>query len=253
MTYSCAVWSRGAATLEEAQQAKLELVCAKLGLEPGMRVLDVGCGWGSFALHAAERHGVRVLGITLSESQVSFARARARQMGMADRVEFRVADYRELRDEPFDAIASIGMVEHVGDSQIDEYARALARALRPGGRLLNHGIAQLRHGEDNDAGPVSERYIFPDGEPLHLSRIQLAFERAGLVTDHVEGFFTDYPRTIGHWLERYESRFEQAVQLAGPERARVWRIYLHAARVGFETGFEGVYQTRSTRRDRQTM
>jgi cyclopropane-fatty-acyl-phospholipid synthase len=210
-------------------------------------VLDVGCGWGSFALHAAERHGVRVLGITLSEQQVRLARERARDAGLEDRVEFRVADYRELREEPFDAVASIGMVEHVGENQIDTYARSLAAQLRPGGRLLNHGIAQLRHGEDNDAGPVSDRYVFPDGEPLHLSRIQLALERAGLVTEHVEGFFTDYPSTLSHWIERFESHYDDAVRLAGSERARIWRVYLHAARVGFETGFEAVYQTRCTR------
>jgi cyclopropane-fatty-acyl-phospholipid synthase len=247
MTYSCAIWSHGATTLEEAQETKLELVCTKLGLEPGMRVLDVGCGWGSFAIHAATRHGVEVLGVTLSEPQVRLARERAREAGVEDKVEFRVADYRELHEEPFDAIASIGMVEHVGDAQIDTYAACLAGLLRPGGRLLNHGIAQLRHGEDNESGAVSERYVFPDGEPLHLSRIQLALERAGLVTEHVEGFFTDYPRTLREWLARFESRFEDAVRLAGSERARVWRVYLHAARVGFETGFEGVYQVRCRR------
>jgi cyclopropane-fatty-acyl-phospholipid synthase len=247
MTYSCGVFSRGATTLEEAQETKLELVCNKLGLEPGMRVLDVGCGWGSFAIHAATRHGASVLGVTLSEPQVLLARERARTMGVEDLVEFRVADYRELSEEPFDAIASIGMVEHVGESQIDTYASCLARLLRPGGELLNHGIAQLQHGDDNDAGPVSDRYVFPDGEPLHLSRIQLALERAGLVTEHVEGFFTDYPRTLASWLERYESRFDEAVRLAGRERARIWRVYLHAARVGFETGFEAVYQVRCRR------
>jgi cyclopropane-fatty-acyl-phospholipid synthase len=250
MTYSCAFWNTGATTLEEAQQAKLELVCKKLALEPGTRVLDVGCGWGSFARHAARDHGARVLGITLSEPQVAYARERARREGLDDRVEFRVGDYRELEAEPFDAICSIGMVEHVGEAQIDTYARHLARLLRPGGRLLNHGIAQLRH-EDTDedyAGPVSDRYIFPDGEPLHLSRIQLALERAGLATEHVEGFFDDYPKTITQWLERYERRYDDAIRIAGSERARIWRLYLHAARVGFEGGLEAVYQVRCTKR-----
>ena len=246
MTYSCAVWRDGATTLEEAQQAKLDTVCRKLALQPGERVLDVGCGWGSFVLHAAQKHGVRALGITLSEPQVEYARARARELGLEDRVEFRVADYRELQAEPFDAICSIGMVEHVGEAQIDTYARSLAGLLRRGGRLLNHGIAQLRH-EDSDedyAGPVSDRYIFPDGEPLHVSRIQLALERAGFATEHLEGFFDDYPKTIGHWLERFERRYADAVRLAGPERARIWRLYLHAARVGFQNGLEAVYQVR---------
>ena len=249
MTYSCGVWNRGAKTLEEAQEAKLELICQKLALEPGMRVLDVGCGWGSFALHAARTRDVKVLGITLSEPQVELAKKRARDAGLDDRVEFRVADYRELREPPFDAISSIGMVEHVGERQIDTYAAALARLLRDGGRLLNHGIAQLRHeDEDEDyAGPVSERFIFPDGEPLHLSRIQLALERAGFVTEHVEGFRDDYPKTISEWISRYESRYDEALRIAGSERARIFRLYLHAARVGFENGLEAVYQTRCTR------
>ena len=153
MTYSCAVWSRGAETLEEAQETKLELVCTKLGLRQGERVLDVGCGWGTFALHAAKRHGVHVTGITLSEPQAVRARQRAPEAGVGDRVDIRVMDYRELRGERFDAIASIGMVEHVGDVNIDAYAQTLADLLEPGGRLLNHGIARLRHGEP-EAGPV---------------------------------------------------------------------------------------------------
>jgi cyclopropane-fatty-acyl-phospholipid synthase len=244
MTYSCAIFSRGARTLEEAQEAKLDLVCAKLGLESGSRVLDVGCGWGSFALHAASRYGAEVVGITLSEPQVEFARRRAEELGVSERVEFRVADYRELAAEPFDAIASIGMVEHVGEAQIEAYASCLRRLLRPGGRLLNHGIAQLQHGDDNDAGPVSERYVFPDGEPLHLSRVALALERAGFEIAHVEGFAEDYALTVTEWLSRFDARFEEAVALAGIERARIWRVYLHAARNGFRSGFESVYQVR---------
>jgi cyclopropane-fatty-acyl-phospholipid synthase len=246
MTYSCAFFSRGAATLEEAQEAKLELVCRKLGLEPGQRVLDVGCGWGSFAIHAAGRHGVRVLGITLSEPQAALARRRVAELGLDDRVEIRVADYRVLEEAPFDAIASIGMVEHVGAGQIDVYASRLAGLLRPGGRLLNHGIARLRVG-DPEAGAFSERYVFPDAAPLHLSRIQLAVERAGLVTDHIEGFAADYATTLAHWAERLDSRLDEAIRLAGPERVRVWRLYLRAARRGFESGFTGLYQVRATR------
>jgi cyclopropane-fatty-acyl-phospholipid synthase len=246
MTYSCAFFSRGADTLEEAQEAKLDLVSRKLGLEPGQRVLDVGCGWGSFAIHAATRYGVRVLGITLSEPQAELARRRVAELGLEDRVEIRIADYRALEDGPFDAIASIGMVEHVGASQIDVYAKRLAALLRPGGRLLNHGIARLRVG-DPEAGPFSERYVFPDAAPLHLSRVQLAVERAGLATDHVEGFAADYATTLAHWAERLDSRLDDAIRLAGPERVRVWRLYLRAARRGFESGFTGVYQVRATR------
>jgi cyclopropane-fatty-acyl-phospholipid synthase len=248
MTYSCALFSRGATTLEEAQEAKLDLVCEKLRLREDERVLDVGCGWGSFAIHAAKTRGVRVLGITLSQPQAALARRRAADLGLDDRVEIRVADYRELQEEPFDAVVSIGMVEHVGASQIDLYARRIADQLRPGGRVLNHGIARLRQGEP-EAGAFSERYVFPDAAPLHLSRIQLALERAGLVTDHVEGFAEDYTTTLSHWLTRFEDRLDEAVRLAGPERVRVWRLYLRAARQGFRTGFTSVYQVRGRRPD----
>jgi len=244
MTYSCALFSRGATTLEEAQEAKLELVCGKLGLEPGVRMLDVGCGWGSLAIHAASRYDVSVLGITLSEPQAVLARERVAAAGLDDRVEIRVADYRTLDEEPFDAVASIGMVEHVGAAQIDDYARRLARVLRPGGRLLNHGIARLRIG-DAEAGPFSERYVFPDAAPLHLSRIQLAVERAGLVSDHVEELTGDYAATLTHWIRGLEDRLDDAVRLAGPERVRVWRLYLRTARAGFRNGFMSVYQVRA--------
>jgi len=248
MTYSCAFWSRAEEeTLEAAQFAKLELVCTKLRLREGQRVLDVGCGWGSFALHAAREHGVRVTGITLSEPQAALARERAAEAGLADRIDIRVADYRELRDAPFDAIASIGMVEHVGNAQIDAYAEQLFRLLKPDGRLLNHGIARLRHG-DPEAGPFSERYVFPDAAPLHLSRIVYALERAGFVNEHVEGFADDYARTLREWTRRLEANWDRAVALAGPERMRVWRVYLRAARRGFESSFTSVYQVLAHRR-----
>jgi cyclopropane-fatty-acyl-phospholipid synthase len=246
MTYSCAVWSRGAETLEEAQRAKLELVCTKLALKEGERLLDVGCGWGSFPIHAAKTHGVRVTGITLSEPQAARARERAREEGVGDRVEIRVMDYRELRGERFDAIASIGMVEHVGDVNIDAYADTLGRLLDRGGRLLNHGIARLRHGEP-EAGPFSERYVFPDAAPLHLSRVQSALERAGFETLHVEGFRDDYARTLREWTRRLEANGAEALRLAGPERMRVWQVYLRAARRGFETGFTSIYQVRAVK------
>jgi cyclopropane-fatty-acyl-phospholipid synthase len=244
MTYSCAFFSRGG-TLEEAQRAKLELTCTKLDLQEGQSLLDVGCGWGSFAIHAAQNHGVNVLGITLADNQAEFARHRVEELGLSDRVEIRVMDYREVPalGRRFDAVASIGMVEHVGEVRIDQYARTLADSLVPGGRLLNHGIARLPP-RDPEGGPFSERFVFPDGAVLHLSRIQLALERAGFVTDHVEGFAADYAETLRHWLERFESRLDEAVRLAGPERTRVWRIYLRAARRGFERGNISIYQVR---------
>ncbi len=241
MTYSCAFFSRGAQTLEEAQETKLELVCTKLGLEEGQRVLDVGCGWGSFALHAAARHGVHVTGITLSEPQAQVARRRAAEAGLAERVEFRVMDYREIEGEQFDAIASIGMVEHVGEERIDLYAARLAELVKPGGMLLNHGIARLDPG-DVIGGPFSDRYVFPDGAPLQLSRVLAAIERTDLEAIHVEGFREDYAETLRHWARRLDDNIDEARRLAGDERVRVWRLYLRAARNGFETGFTSVYQ-----------
>ncbi len=259
MTYSCALFSRdlgsleqswgtassppAARTLEEAQDAKRELICRKLALGEGMRVLDVGCGWGSFVIHAGQRHGVQAVGITLSPAQAELARQRVAEAGLAERVEIRIADYRDLgaAGERYDAIASIGMVEHVGNNQIDLYARQLAGLLEPGGLLLNHGIARLRHG-DAEAGPFSERYVFPDAAPLHVSRVTQALERAGVEPLHVEGLRDDYAQTLTHWIERLDANLDQAVSLAGAERVRVWRLYLRAARNGFRTGFTSIFQ-----------
>jgi cyclopropane-fatty-acyl-phospholipid synthase len=275
MTYSCALFSReldsleeswgshpakgrAAPTLEQAQAAKRELICGKLALKEGERVLDVGCGWGSFVIHAAANHGVHAVGITLSPAQAELARRRVAEAGLSDHVEIRIADYRDLgatgagrhspsaripvsTSERYDAIASIGMVEHVGANQIDLYAHRLAGLLEPGGLLLNHGIARLRHGEA-EAGPFSERYVFPDAAPLHVSRVSLALERAGIEPLHVEGLREDYAETLSHWIERLDANRTRAEELAGPERVRVWRLYLRAARNGFRTGFTSIFQ-----------
>jgi cyclopropane-fatty-acyl-phospholipid synthase len=244
MTYSCALFEPGTQTLEEAQRAKLELICRKLELKPGQRMLDIGCGWGSLAIHAAREHGASVSGITLSEPQAQLARERAREAGVEDRVEFRVMDYRDLGAERFDAVASIGMVEHVGEAQIDEYARQIARVAEPGGRVLNHGIVVVAPQERGVriGGEFSDRYVFPDGELLNLSRMLLAFERAGFEALNVENLHTDYAETLRHWTARFEDHLDQAERLAGSERLRVWRLYLRAARNSFETGSNAVYQ-----------
>jgi cyclopropane-fatty-acyl-phospholipid synthase len=247
MVYSCANFTRGAKTLEEAQEEKLETVARKLELKEGDRVLDVGCGWGGFPLWAATKHGADVVGITLSPPQAEKARQRAEEAGVADRVDIRVMDYRDIvsTGEKFDAIASIGMVEHVGASQIEVYAQTLASVLEPGGRLLNHGITRLRH-TDAEAGAFSERYVFPDAAPLHLSRNLLALERAGFVTHHVEDYAPDYAETLRYWYTNLDDNIEEATRLAGEERIRVWRLYLRAARNGFLSGFTNIYQTRCT-------
>jgi cyclopropane-fatty-acyl-phospholipid synthase len=247
MTYSCGIFSRGARTLEDAQRAKLELIAGKLDLRPGMRVLDVGCGWGSFAIHAAREHGASVTGITLSPAQAELARRRVGDAGVSGQVDIQVADYRALPAASFDAIASIGMAEHVGERQIDTYARSLFALLRPGGVLLNHAIAATSPDDQPLEDLFSTRYVFPDGEPLPLSRVQLALERAGLRTGHVEGFREDYSITLQHWADRLDAQIERAQQLAGVERTRVWRLYLRAARHGFDTGLTAVYQVRARR------
>jgi cyclopropane-fatty-acyl-phospholipid synthase len=244
MTYSCAVWDRGATTLEEAQFEKLDMVCRKLDLKPGDYVLDVGSGWGSFARHAAKEYGARVLGITLSPPQAELARQKAKEAGLDDKLEFQVRDYRDLPADEFDAVSSIGMVEHVGSRNIDAYMANLFSILKPGGRLLNHGIARTRYG-DPEAGQFSERYVFPDGAPLHLSRIIVAMEAAGYTIDNVEGLHGQYERTLQAWTDNLESDLPRAIELAGEERVRVWQLYLRAARNGFLTRFMTVFQVRA--------
>jgi cyclopropane-fatty-acyl-phospholipid synthase len=244
MTYSCALFEEGTEMLEDAQRAKLELICRKLELDPGQRMLDIGCGWGSLAIHAAREHGASVLGITLSGPQAELAKQRATEAGVGDRVEIRVQDYRDLAGERFDAVASIGMVEHVGEARIDEYASQIARVLAPDGRVLNHGIVYVPPTERGAhiGGEFSNRYVFPDGELLNLSRMLSAFERAGFEALHVENLHTDYAETLRHWTGRFEERLDEAERLAGAERVRVWRLYLRAARNAFETGQNAVYQ-----------
>ena len=249
MVYSCAIWRDGEMkTLEEAQEEKLDTVARKLAIKEGERVLDVGCGWGGFPLWAATKYGADVVGITLSPPQAEKARQRAEEAGVADRVDIRVMDYRDLPSlgEKFDAIASIGMVEHVGSANIDLYAETLASLLDSGGRLLNHGITRLRH-TDPEAGDFSERYVFPDAAPLHLSRNLLALERAGFIAHHVEDFGPDYAKTLKHWAQNLDDNLAEATRLAGPERIRVWRLYLRMARNGFDSRFLDIYQARCSK------
>ncbi len=242
MVYSCAVWDDENTGLEAAQEAKLDLVCRKLGLQPGMRVLDVGCGWGSLALHAAQNFGVDVVGVTLSQEQAALARKRAADVGLSERIEIRVQDYRDIDDGPFDAISSIGMAEHVGREQIGSYASKLCGLLRPGGRLLNHAISWNAGEMPPDPDSFIPRYVFPDGEMLSLTVMIGALESAGLEVLDVEALRRHYGLTLRAWVRNLEENWDEAVRLTSEGRARVWRLYMASSALGFERGLNGVYQ-----------
>ena len=255
MTYSCAVWDRPEVTLEQAQAAKYELVCRKLGLEPGMRLLDVGCGWGGMAMHAAERHGVHAVGITLSRHQVDWAEKAVAEAGLADRVEIRFQDYRDVRDglfHPFDAISSIGMFEHVGLSQLRVYFGRIGRLLRPGGRLLNHGISRPpnRGRTRFQRGSFIDRYVFPDGELHEIGSVVSTIQRSGLEVRHVETLREHYALTLRAWVRNLEESWDAAVAEVGPGRARVWRLYMAASALNFEAGRTQVHQVLAVRAER---
>ena len=241
LVYSCAVWTDEHTGLEAAQEAKLDLVCRKLGLAPGARLLDVGCGWGSLALHAAQRYGVDVVGVTLSPQQAALARRRVDEAGLSDRVTIRVQDYRDVSDGPFDAISSIGMAEHVGRSAMSTYVSALYRLLRPGGRLLNHAIAWSGEETTWDDGFIA-RYVFPDGELLRLHETVAALEAGGLEILDVEALRRHYALTLRAWVDNLEKHWDQAIALTSPGRARVWRLYMAASALSFEGGRLGVNQ-----------
>ncbi|MFD5635513.1 class I SAM-dependent methyltransferase [Streptomyces sp. NPDC127077] len=243
MVYSCAYWQEGA-TLEEAQRDKLELVARKLALKPGQRLLDVGCGWGSMAVHAARDHGVRVVGVTLSQEQAAYARKRVAEEGLTDRVEIRVQDYRDVTDGPYDAISSIGMAEHVGAERYLEYAETLGHLLAPGGRLLNHQIGR-RPQRDESSYAVDafiDAYVFPDGELAPVGTTVALLERAGFEVRDVEALREHYALTLRRWVANLEAGWSRAVRLSGVGRARVWRLYMAASAVAFERNQIGVNQ-----------
>ncbi|MBT2426668.1 class I SAM-dependent methyltransferase [Streptomyces sp. ISL-112] len=248
MVYSCAYWQDGG-TLEDAQRDKLDLVCRKLALKEGDRLLDVGCGWGSMAIHAAREYGARVTGITLSQEQATHARKRIAEEGLTDRIEIRVQDYRDVRDGPYDAISSIGMAEHVGSLRYREYAEDLHALLKPGGRLLNHQIAR-RPEKDEDAYRIDafiDSYVFPDGELAPLGRTLATLEEAGFEARDVEAIREHYALTLRRWVANLERHWEQAVRATSPGRARVWRLYMAASALSFERNKIGVNQILAVR------
>jgi len=242
MVYSCAVWATPETGLDAAQEAKLDLVCRKLGLTEGARLLDVGCGWGSMAIHAARHFGATVVGVTLSEEQARMARKRVAEAGLTDKVDIRVQDYRAVDDEPFDAISSIGMAEHVGRAQMPGYAAQLARLLRPGGRLLNHAIAWNAGRSVVRPDSFIGRYVFPDGELLNLGETVGFLESAEMEVLDVEALRQHYALTLRAWVDRLEQNWDAAVAATSEGRARVWRLYMAASALTFESGEMGVNQ-----------
>jgi cyclopropane-fatty-acyl-phospholipid synthase len=256
LTYSCAVWTDDTADLEAAQANKHELVSRKLGLREGMRLLDIGCGWGGMVLHAARHHGVHAVGVTLSRPQADLARARVEEAGLTGRVEIRAADYRDVTDGPYDAVSSIGMFEHVGLTQLAEYFERCRALVAPRGRFLNHGISRPAHMPKATHGrfanprlrrDFTERYVFPDGELHEVGTVVSAMQRAGFEVRHVESLREHYALTLREWVRNLESRWDDAVREAGAGRARVWRLYMAAAALGFERDQQQVHQVLATR------
>jgi cyclopropane-fatty-acyl-phospholipid synthase len=259
MTYSCAVWSSPDDTLEAAQAAKHELICRKLGLREGMRLLDIGCGWGGMVLHAARHHGVEAVGVTLSSEQAEWGRKAVAEAGLADRIQIREQDYRDVRDGPFDAISSIGMFEHVGLRHLDLYFRQIARLLRPEGRLLNHGISRpaARRSRVGGRPPMTpprlrrrsfvDRYVFPDGELHEIGSVVSTIGSAGLEVRHVEDLREHYALTLRSWVGNLEATWDEAVAEVGEPRARIWRLYMAACALGFEAGQIQVHQVLAVR------
>jgi cyclopropane-fatty-acyl-phospholipid synthase len=256
MTYSCARFTSAETTLEKAQEAKHELVSRKLGLGEESsdyealgrrkRILDVGCGWGSMAIHAATEHDVDVVGITLSEAQATHARQRVAALGLGDRIDIRIQDYRDINDGPFDAISSIGMAEHVGKKHMTRYFRQLYNLLWPGGRMLNHAISSVG-GSRLSRRSFMNRYVFPDGELLDVGVTALTMELAGFEVRDVENLREHYGQTLRHWVANLEDNWKNAVEMVGEARARIWILYMSGSFNGFEDGGLQLNQTLGVR------
>jgi len=248
MVYTCALFDAPATSLDEAQTAKIDLVCRKLALKPGMRLLDVGCGWGGLVPHAAKNYGVTALGVTLSRQQAEWAQKEIAEQGLAKLVEVRHADYRSVTETGFDAISSIGLTEHIGEAKLDAYAAFLAARLSPGARLLNHCITR----PDEDSPRIARRgftnrYVFPDGELPGPGRVIAALERAGLEMRHEENLREHYARTLAAWCANLDAHWDEAVAEVGLGTARVWALYLAGSRLGFERNHTQLHQILAVR------
>jgi cyclopropane-fatty-acyl-phospholipid synthase len=233
MTYTCAVFPTEDATLEEAQENKYDLICRKLDLKPGQRLLDVGCGWGGMVRHAAKHYGVKALGVTLSRNQAEWATQEIKSQGLDDLAEVRFMDYRDVTETDFDAISSIGLTEHIGVKQYGEYFAFLHDHLKVGGRLLNHCITRPNNKTTN-TGAFIDRYVFPDGELTGVGRITIAAQDAGLEVRHVENLREHYALTLKGWCENLVEHWDEALGEVTIGRAKVWGIYMAGSRLAFE-------------------
>lgn len=271
--YSCAYFGEGVVDLDTAQERKLAHICRKLHLQPGERLLDIGCGWGGLVMYAAQNYDIRVLGITLSEEQASYANVQIARAGLGNRASVKLRDYRDIGSEAFDKIVSIGMVEHVGRKQLAEYFAQAYHHLQPGGLFLNHAISRRApwlHKMNKEvelcctpdmrppgtsawqkfidrrilgSGAFIWHYVFPDGELIPVSEMNLVAEQAGFELRDVENLREHYALTLRQWVQRLEARQAEAVGLAGEEIFRIWRLYMAASAFGFENGRINVNQT----------
>ncbi len=248
LVYSCAYYDDGVTALDDAQRAKLAYVLRKLRLEPGMTLLDIGCGWGALVIAAAQR-GARALGITLSRAQHDEANRRIDELGLRERASVELLDYRDLGERRFDRIASIGMVEHVGRKKLPEYFRAAFTALRPGGLFLNHGITEQSPGRTAPSNPFIRRYVFPDGDLTAIGDMLAIAERAGFEVRDVENLREHYARTLRAWVANLEKNAQCAIAEAGASAYRTWRLYMAASAVSFEGGSIGLHQSLLARPD----
>lgn len=242
MTYSCGVFDTERTTLDEAQVEKVDLICRKLDLRPGQRLLDVGAGWGALIRHAAENYGVSALGVTLSERQVAWAREALETEGLRGRAEIRHLDYRDVEETNFDAISSVGTMEHIGSSELGNHFSLLAGKLRPGGRMLNHTITRPSSASDVRIGGFNDRYIFPDGELMGPGTVVSAMHDHGLELRHSESLREHYAMTLREWGRNLERNWAAAVAEVGERRARAWRLYMAVSRLAFETNRVQIHQ-----------